>query len=178
MNRYNLKCSDCKAKSADCAYGDLGGTESCKDAIENSLRKDNMLEYSKERIVDAIDYLEDFKTFAKNRMKALQIQLEEIKGCSGYIQRCDFVKIEIDEVYQYDGIQVLMQFGFYDSHSDALILSLDTITLPDAEWESYCKLHIQSAIDRKNEKAQRDNEKAREDRMAQYVKLREEFEDG
>ena len=36
---YHPVCSNCKAKSADCAYGDLWGGESCSDAIKNLARK-------------------------------------------------------------------------------------------------------------------------------------------
>jgi len=39
MSRYNPVCSNCNAKSADCAYGDLRGSESCSDAIKNLTRK-------------------------------------------------------------------------------------------------------------------------------------------
>ena len=34
-------CFDCKAKSADCAYGDLQGSQSCEDAKMRILQKEN-----------------------------------------------------------------------------------------------------------------------------------------
>jgi len=176
MNRYNPKCSNCKAKSADCAYGDLEGSESCKDAIENSLRKDNMLEYSKERIVDAIDYLEDFNQFAKKRMFALQRDIELALSGSSYITRCESIEIRIDTLMD-DVLQAIMWFGFHSSgHGETLCLPLNIITLPDAEWDIYCKDRIQSEIDKKNAKNQQESQKDKDRRKEQYLKLREEFE--
>lgn len=176
MNRYNPKCSNCKAKSADCAYGDLEGTESCKDAIENSLRRDNMLEYSKERIIDAIDYLEDFNQFAKKRMFALQRDMDLALSGSTYISRCETIDIRIDTLMD-DVLQAIMLYGFPSSGSEeTLCLPLDIITLPDAEWDTYCKDRIQSEIDKKNAKYYLESQKAKDTRKAQYLKLREEFE--
>lgn len=38
MSNYNPVCSNCDAKSGNCAYGDPRGSESCVDAIKE-LRK-------------------------------------------------------------------------------------------------------------------------------------------
>jgi hypothetical protein len=40
MSKYHPVCSNCKAKSADCAYGDLWGGESCADTVKNMKKKD------------------------------------------------------------------------------------------------------------------------------------------
>lgn len=176
MNRYHPKCSNCKAKSADCAYCDLEGSQSCTDAIEYSLRKDNMLEYSKERIVDAIDYLEDFNLFAKKRMFALQRDIEVALSGSSFITRCESIEIRIDSVRD-DALQAIMWFGFHSlGHGETLYLPIDIITLPDAEWNTYCKDRIQSEIDTKNAKNQQESQKDKDLRKEQYLKLREEFE--
>lgn len=136
------------------------------------------MQFSTNSIIRARKHIEDFEAFAKKRMKPLQTQLDEVQGFSGYINRCEFCNIVIDDLYGPDkGLQVIMQYGFHSSGTcETLILPLDIITLADAEWDAYCKDHIQWEIDKKSAKNRQASQKAKENRKEQYLKLREEFE--
>lgn len=135
------------------------------------------MNYSKNKVIKAMKYLEDFNVFAKRRMYKLQYDISTALGDNQYISRSDLREIRVDYVDDSGILMVIFRYGWYDcSSSETLVLPLDVITMEDDAWEVFCEKRIKEVIDDKKRKIQIENEESRQRKIKKYLKLKEELE--